>query len=140
MMLVWMTGARERARRVACASRLRAIGYGVHVYSSDWNEQFPESLEVLFEKDYLKDRLVFRCPSRRVPGGGGYDYEYVKGVHMTHPPYCIVAYDKEGNHSDGRNALFVNSYAQWMTERAFQEALEKTEQFLKKRGAGRPSP
>ncbi len=134
--------ARERARRTKCASNLKMIGYGVHLYSSDWNEQFPESLEVLFEKDYLKDRQDFRCPSRRVPdgGGGGYDYEYVKGVHAVHPPYYIVAYDKEGNHPDGRNVLLVGGRVQWTTERAFQEALEKTEQFLKERGAARPSP
>jgi prepilin-type processing-associated H-X9-DG protein len=36
------------------------------------------------------------------------------------PPDTIVAYDKEGNHDDGRNVLFLDGHVGWMDEAEFQ--------------------
>lgn len=38
-----LPAARERARRVACASRLRQIGLGLSVYASNYDERIPRS-------------------------------------------------------------------------------------------------
>ncbi len=64
--------AREQARRVACASNLRQLGFGLRMYAVDndgWYpiEQLcgnPQSILVssLFP-EYLADRNVFYCPS-----------------------------------------------------------------------------
>ena len=79
--------ARERARRTSCASNLKQIGYGLHLYSSDSREDFPQrgdgtggaftdagaptakecmqSLGMLFTEGYLKDGNVYICQSAR---------------------------------------------------------------------------
>jgi len=77
--------ARERARRTRCASGLKCIGYGLHLYSSDFNTLFPSygvapstpeeaaathpaiadpmaSLGMLYP-DFISDGKVFICPS-----------------------------------------------------------------------------
>ena len=60
--------AREKARRTGCASNLRQDGLALHLYASDWNEQFPsvagnsKDLGVLYS-DYLDTYKVFDCPS-----------------------------------------------------------------------------
>ncbi|MHC4504135.1 MAG: DUF1559 family PulG-like putative transporter [Planctomycetota bacterium] len=80
-----LAAARERARRKRCASNLKAIGYGLHLYSSDFNEAFPSygvaastpkeaavtdpavsnpmaALGMLYP-DFISDGKVFWCPS-----------------------------------------------------------------------------
>ena len=80
-----LAAARERARRRRCASNLKAIGYGLHLYSSDFNEAFPSygvaaatpemaavtdpavadpmaALGMLYP-DFISDGKVFICPS-----------------------------------------------------------------------------
>jgi hypothetical protein len=136
LLLAALVAGRERARRKACASHLKCIGYALHLYSSDWVEQFPESLEALIVHRYVCDRKALECPS----GGeaGGQSYEYVKGVHAWSAYFCVAAYDREGNHSgDGRNVLYVGGNVQWMTESDFQEALAETLEELNRQHSRR---
>ncbi|MHC4201109.1 MAG: type II secretion system protein [Planctomycetota bacterium] len=88
LLLPALAAARERARRTRCASNLKQIGYGCHLYSSDFNEAFPSyanaasipdpgtypgtpapsivntmaSLGMLYP-DFISDGKVFLCPS-----------------------------------------------------------------------------
>ncbi|MHC4504134.1 MAG: DUF1559 family PulG-like putative transporter [Planctomycetota bacterium] len=80
-----LAAARERSRRTRCASNLRCIAYGLHLYSSDFNKLFPSygvaaaipeeaavtdpaisnpmaSLGMLYP-DFISDGKVFICPS-----------------------------------------------------------------------------
>jgi len=88
LILPALAAARERARRTRCASNLKCIGYGLHLYSSDYNELFPSygaaastpdeaavtdpavanpmaSLGMLYP-DFISDGKVFICPSAYV--------------------------------------------------------------------------
>ncbi len=81
LLLPALAAARERARRTKCASNIKQIGYGLHLYSADHDEDFPQwgtgnfnvpteveamsSLGFLFTAKYLKDGKVFLCPSAR---------------------------------------------------------------------------
>ena len=133
--------ARKRLRRTKCASNLKCIGYALHLYSSDYNDQFPDSLEVLFEKEYLKDPRVFRCDSRREPAAWMSDYEYVEGLSAASDAECVLMYDGEGNHStDGRNVLFVGGNVEWRTESGFQAAMATTREHMERRGGGASGP
>ena len=64
--------AREQARKVACASNLRQLGFGLKMYAMDNDEKYPVEgfcgnpqsilVQSLFP-DYLASRNVFYCPS-----------------------------------------------------------------------------
>jgi len=73
VVLPMMSESKRRARFGRCASNLRQIGYALHLYSSDYNEQFPRvvgpsgpdamaSLGRLYP-DYISDGYVFGCRS-----------------------------------------------------------------------------
>lgn len=74
---------REQARQAACASNLRQIGVGVHLYSADNDDWLPpvsrsasafttywmtngRNLGLLYEGGYVDDEQVFFCPTRDV--------------------------------------------------------------------------
>ena len=117
------------------AWNLKQFGYPCHLWSSDHNEDFPPSLDILFEKGYLlMDRTVLECPAR--PGETG--YVYVRGLTSADPHWGVLAYEKDGCFSDGRNALFVGGNVQWMSEVEFQKALEKTREYLRSQGREAP--
>ena len=42
LLLPALAAARERARRTKCASNIKQIGYGLHLYSADHDEYFPQ--------------------------------------------------------------------------------------------------
>ena len=85
LLLPALSAARERARRTKCASNLKQIGYAIHLYSADFDEDFPQweatpgdfdqgaptarqamgSLGMLYTGNYLRDGKVFLCPSAR---------------------------------------------------------------------------
>ncbi|MHC4201270.1 MAG: type II secretion system protein [Planctomycetota bacterium] len=71
VVLPMMAESRRRARFGRCSSNLKQIGYALHLYSSDYNEQFPRlvgpsgadamaSLGRLYP-EYISDGHVFGC-------------------------------------------------------------------------------
>lgn len=116
--------------KMKSASNLKQIGYGCHLWSADHDEQFPPSLQALLEKRYIKDRKVFECPAQ--PGGTG--YVYVKGLKAADRPDLVLAHEKDGCFTDGRNALFIGGNVQWMSDGRFRAALKKTRDFLRSKG------
>ena len=87
MLLPALQQARERARRINCASNLKQIGTAMKLYSSSFNDKLPggparqggntsgkvgsvvlngngaTGLEILRSNDFLTDYAVFVCPS-----------------------------------------------------------------------------
>ncbi len=86
LLLPALAAARERARRTRCASNLKQIGYGFHLYSSDFSEAFPSFAEAaampgvggwgtqatvasamaslgMLYPDFISDGKIFMCPS-----------------------------------------------------------------------------
>jgi len=59
-----LTMARERARRARCRSHLECcgVGYGCHLYSSDFGGAFPPTLGHLYP-NCVSDGAVWLCPS-----------------------------------------------------------------------------
>ena len=149
LLLPGLCAARERARRTSCASNLKQIGYGVHLYSSDHDERFPESLPVLYREGYLTDHKVFLCWSarrrslRHSPGPGEPLTEdhmffcYVSGMKADDNGEYVVAFEEEWNHrGDGLNVLFIGGNVAWQRDIGeFHEKLGK--QLTELKAAGR---
>jgi len=100
---------REKARRSKCQNNLKQIFYAVSAYRDDHNEQYPQSLDELYDK-YLDDLDVFKCPSSASPAPASPsagDYEHQAGLSPASRSTEALAQDKSGNHPDGINVLRV---------------------------------
>lgn len=128
--------AREKARRTACASNLRQIGIALHLYASDWDEDFPSTgstgapeLAPLFT-DYIDTVDILKCPSDgtiSTPSATSDDcsYAYNVGLDETDRSTTALASDDDvddagadagssDNHNeDGANVLFIGGHVKW---------------------------
>jgi prepilin-type N-terminal cleavage/methylation domain-containing protein len=109
---------REKARRSKCQNNLKQIFYALSAYRDDHNEQYPESLEELYDA-YVDDLEVFKCPSSAnpvpaSPSAGDYEYraELSPASRSTEP----LAEDKDGNHPDGVNVMRVGGQAGFQSD------------------------
>jgi len=91
MLLPALNSAREKARRISCASNLKQIGLAAKMYSGDFQEKFPCSLEyfknngtvgststtgahngpsitLLMSQNYNTDYKAYVCPSGTLNG------------------------------------------------------------------------
>ena len=46
----------------------------------------------------------------------------------------ITVYEKAGNHTGGRNVLFLDSHVEWVTEERFQELIKKDNEYRQQKG------
>ena len=73
MLLPALGSAKERARRIACTSNLRQLGFSMTMYSSDHEGRFPPRMSPswpTFLHEYYLDAGVLKCPSDPVEGSG----------------------------------------------------------------------
>ena len=109
---------REKARRSKCQNNLKQIFYALSAYRDDHSEQYPDSLDKLYDK-YLDDLEVFKCPSSAhpvptTPSGG--DYDYRAGLSPPSRSTEPLAQDKDGNHPDGVNILRVGGQIEFQSD------------------------
>lgn len=109
---------REKARRAKCQNNLKQLFYAISAYRDDRNEQYPPSLDALYE-DYIDDLEVFKCPSSAnpvpaAPGGG--DYEYSTALSPSSKSTEPLAEDKDNNHPKGVNVLRVGGQVDFQTD------------------------
>ncbi len=132
MMLPALSSAREKARRISCASDLKGIGFAIRMYSQDNKEQFPyksgsEGLEMLRAGGYLENVKIYTCPSTNTVARDGIklteetvSYVYIGGYNESNSPDTPIAYDKPNNHNKYGNVLYADGHikgydgADWM--------------------------
>ena len=112
---------REKARRSKCQNNLKQIFYAISSYRDDHSEQYPPSLDALYD-DYVDDLEVFKCPSSANPtpaAASGGDYEYHAGLSPASRSTEPLAEDKDGNHPDGVNILRVGGQVDFQSDGEF---------------------
>ena len=125
MLLPALNTAREKARRVNCASNLKQIGLALKQYSMDNGDNFPKAdgaagLEEFRKGDYLTDYKVYTCPSsktlpaanRQPLSEANVSYVYFGGFAEKDNLDMPIAFDKPANHKNFVNVLFLDGHVQ----------------------------
>jgi hypothetical protein len=120
---------RELARRVNCASDLKAIGCVCKMYASDYYGAFPPDFRVLVEQKYCDAFKIYECPSaKRKPAttlaeflsGGQGDYAYfAAGLNentVKNQDRTVLMADKTGNHARFWNVIMFNGQVLGLTD------------------------
>ena len=126
MLLPALSQAREKARRINCTGNLKQIGLALRMYSSDYDEWFPDGhlqigLNKLIEQEYLTTTKVYTCPSTTTDEadsgdtmtgiGSDLDYIYVgNNTEDTCGTATGIATDFPTNHSKFGNVLFGDGH------------------------------
>ena len=119
MLLPALARAREQARRANCVSNLKQIGLACHMYSQDYQDQFPTnttanyggtsakaSLGLLYPR-YTREWGVFICPSSTEIEATGTTSEYFVGADHLSYGYAI---DNLTERSDAETAVAGDQY------------------------------
>ena len=138
MLLPALSSAREQGRRIACISNLRQIGFGLLMYSGDFDEEFPRyssnlgtiyDLDLIYRGGFIDNVKVFACLSDKEnkPETPEVSFGYMGGMstkedRQTERP--LVADDGCGerlsptqelpNHQNGGNINFIGGNTQWV--------------------------
>ena len=131
MLLPALNSAREKARRISCASNLKQLGLGIKQYAIDWSDRFPIAgssstgaahLEILRANNYITDYKIFVCPTTPPLGGTGsgvvalttatVSYAYMAGLSEASRPDSGIACDSSNNHSAYGNILYIDGHVQ----------------------------
>jgi hypothetical protein len=146
MMMPALAQARWQARGTQCQANLRNICLAIAMYETDYNDQFPETLQDMFQ--YMPVPKIFVCPNdpepmlipdslkhrERFPNGGlKCSYYYVGRLSPPVDPMTIILYEKSGNHEDGRTVAFGDLHAERLDEDTFQANMEESLRLVKEK-------
>ena len=80
MLVPILSHAREKSRRINCASNLRQLGIALQLYAEDHDGSFPDEISGLIVENYISESKIFSCPSDGPPpvdGSKDNDYAYL---------------------------------------------------------------
>ena|SRR3989338_7148257 len=104
---------RHRKARIACATNLRKISLGLHLYASDNKGAFPEKLGELYP-NYVEDDRAFDCPETKTIGTpNNPDYNYTAGLTESSGPKKILVEDINNHKKFKKNILRLDGSVDW---------------------------
>lgn len=114
-----LLSVRKIAMRHKCASKLNGLAKAMLIYGNDYEDELPLKWDDLKLVEVTDEWMT--CPM--VKTKGSYIYRGA-GLSFKDPLYMVIIHDKKGNHSDGRNVVFLDSHIEWVTEDRFQELIQ----------------
>ena len=133
MLLPALGKARERARRVSCASNLKQLGLAAHTYAMDYDDRFPDATWSPLYPSYISALGIWSCPSSS--GDVGWSdpdlslvgYDFLVGATESTDSSTPLGSDKnvgamdassdatDHNHvNEGGNVLYVDGHVSWV--------------------------
>ncbi len=122
--------ARDKAKRVQCASNLKQLVLAMLMWSASNNGAFPEKLSVLYP-NYVNSLDMFVCPSE---GGPVINKERIdsqttyilrKPPTDTPPSQEVVLYERPSQHGgEGGNAAFADGHVEWLDAERLRKIAE----------------
>jgi len=120
-----------------CKNKLRNLGCAIVMYCQDYDNLCPQGLDGLepYMEKIEPDTFVCPADSDPTPIGKGLkcSYRYASGLRVSRGRYqsrVIVAYDKRGNHADGRHAVYCDGHVEWIAENEFKRRLQESLKVL----------
>ena len=119
LLLPALATARRKSYQAKCIGNIKQIGMNLHVYSMDYNENFPtngidgkSSLAMLFTTGYLMKDQIYVCPAGDGIGYNDGDYFYAYNLDENSEPDSPIAIDDAPNHDQPRpyTVLFVDGH------------------------------
>jgi hypothetical protein len=130
--------AREKSKRISCASNIKNIWLALKQYAADYSGYFPpengaDGLEYLRKCGYLDFRVIYICPRTNTVRGKGtqpltedtVDYVYIGGLNEKSAPNTPILYDKLGNHEDFGNVGTVDGTVKGISEKYWMKEIGK---------------
>ncbi|MBM3472055.1 MAG: DUF4190 domain-containing protein [Armatimonadetes bacterium] len=123
--------AREKARQASCQSNEKQLALGVLMYAQDYDEIFPmKSNWADGVMPYVKNTMIFRCPSERNQMGDSYAYnerlDRCKVAKIPRPAEAVMLFDSQPGknmaggrglvsprHVNGANLAFADGHVKW---------------------------
>jgi len=133
MLLPALNSAREKARRISCASNLKQMGLALKQYAMDYGEAFPcaggvgnqsasAGMEALRSLNYLADAKMYQCPSSTVStipstattslASSNVDYLLAAAMSERDAADSSIAIDAYGNHTSYGNVLIIDGHVE----------------------------
>ncbi len=134
LLVKWLDPDRPMGIRAQCHRRLFGLN-GAFVQYKGTVGRSPDRLEDLCPA-FMPVLEPFFCPSEQPQkidkSGFRSTYHYVGPLSSRASPDVMIVYERAGNHSGGRNALYLSGTIRWITEEDFPARLEASLELVKR--------
>lgn len=125
MLLPALNKSREKARQINCISNLRQIGQSLQLYGNDYEDYYvtesnEDGFEILISEEYMKNPGIIICRSADYKEASDYSnlapenvsYILIGGMSARDSVDSGISGDKEDNHTNYGNALFLDGHVE----------------------------